>query len=115
MNVNLPSIEYLIGHYDDGNGCQLNVRANGVLELTKGSQNYRSTLDADSTDNLLQVDKTTHEYLLNSSSSQPTNPTFQYNFIQIKIKANQVISASAGLDNRKAPDQLQTTQLQCSF
>jgi hypothetical protein len=115
VNVNLPSIEYLIGHYDDGNGCQLNVRANGVLELTKGSQNYRSTLDADSTDNLLQVDKTTHEYILNSSSSQPTNPTFQYNFIQIRIKANQVISASAGLDNRKAPDQLQSTQLQCSF
>lgn len=115
VNVNLPSIEYLIGHYDDGNGCQLNIRANGVLELIKGAQTYRSTLDADSTDNLLQVNKTTHEYLLNSSSSQPTNTTFQYNFIQIQIKANQVVSASAGLDNRKAPDQLQTTQLQCSF
>ena len=115
VNVNLPSIEYLIGHYEDGNDCQLNIRANGVLELIKGSQTYRSTLDADSTDNLLQVNKTTHEYLLNSSSSQPTNTTFQYNFIQIQIKANQVVSASAGLDNRKAPDQLQTTQLQCSF
>lgn len=115
INVNLPSIEYLIGHYEDGNGCQLNIRANGVLELIKGSQTYRSTLDADSTDNLLQVDKTTHHYLLNSSSSQPTNATFQYNFIQVQIKANQVISASAGLDNRKAPDQLQTTQLQCNF
>lgn len=115
INVNLPSIEYLIGHYEDGNGCQLNIRANGVLELIKGSQTYRSTLDADSTDNLLQVDKTTHQYLLNSSSSQPTNATFQYNFIQIQIKANQVISASAGLDHRKAPDQLQTTQLQCNF
>lgn len=115
VNASLPSIEYLIGHYEDSNGCQLNIRANGVLELIKGAQTYRSTLDADSTDNLLQVNKTTHEYLLNSSSSQPTNTTFQYNFIQIQIKANQVVSASAGLDNRKAPDQLQTTQLQCSF
>ncbi len=115
VNVNLPSIDYLVGHYQDSNDCQLNIRANGVLELIKGSQSYRSTLDADSTDNLLQLDQATHEYLLNSSSSQPTNPTLQYHFIQIRIKANQVISASAGLDHRKAPDQLQSTQLQCNF
>jgi hypothetical protein len=35
--------------------------------------------------------------------------------VQVNIKANQVLSASAGVDNRKAPDQLQTTQLQCNF
>ncbi|MCR4530602.1 hypothetical protein [Acinetobacter venetianus] len=116
VNPNLPSIEYLIGHYEDSaNNCQLNIRANGVLELIKGSQIYRSVLDADSTDNLLQVDKVNREYLLNSSSTEPNNTSLDYSFVQVKIKENQVQSASAGLDSRKAPDQLQTTQLQCSF
>lgn len=116
VNPNLPSIEYLIGHYEDSvNNCQLNIRANGVLELIKGSQIYRSVLDADSTDNLLQVDKANREYLLNSSSTEPNNTSLDYSFVQVKIKENQVQSASAGLDNRKAPDQLKTTQLQCSF
>lgn len=116
VNFNLPSIEYLIGHYQDtSNDCKLNIRANGELELIKGAQIFRSTLDADSTDNLLQVNKTNHEYLLNSSTTESNNTSLQYAFVQIKIKANQVISASAGLDTRKAPDQLQTTQLQCSF
>ncbi|HIQ33404.1 MULTISPECIES: hypothetical protein [Acinetobacter] len=116
VNPNLPSIEYLIGHYEDAaNNCQLNIRANGVLELIKGSQIYRSVLDADSTDNLLQVDKANREYLLNSSSTEPNNTSLDYSFVQVKIKENQVQSASAGLDSRKAPDQLQTTQLQCNF
>lgn len=116
INPNLPSIDYLIGHYEDTvNNCQLNVRANGAIELIKNAQIFRSMLDADSTDNLLQVDKTNHEYLLNTSSTEPNNTSLQYTFIQVKIKANQVLSASAGLDNRKAPDQLQTTELQCSF
>ncbi|MFW1951504.1 hypothetical protein [Acinetobacter beijerinckii] len=116
INPNLPSIEYLIGHYQDTvNNCQLNIRANGTLELIKGSQIYRSVLDADSTDNLLQVDKANNQYILNSSSTEPNNPTLQYTFVQVQIKSNQVMSASAGLDSRKAPDQLQTTQLECSF
>ncbi|KXZ70985.1 hypothetical protein AVENLUH5627_01243 [Acinetobacter venetianus] len=116
VNPNLPSIEYLIGHYEDSiNNCQLNIRANGVIELIKGSQSYRSLLDADSTDNLLQVDKTNHEYLLNSSSTATNSPSLEYSFVQVKIKENKVQSASAGLDNKKAPDQLKTTQLQCNF
>ncbi|MGR0304146.1 hypothetical protein [Acinetobacter beijerinckii] len=116
INPNLPSIEYLIGHYQDTvNNCQLNIRANGTLELIKGSQIYRSVLDADSTDNLLQVDKANNQYILNSSSTEPNNATLQYTFVQVQIKSNQVMSASAGLDSRKAPDQLQTTQLECSF
>ncbi|ENW5027190.1 hypothetical protein ACFLM2_003642, partial [Acinetobacter baumannii] len=41
--------------------------------------------------------------------------TQQYNFIQLHIKANKIVSAQAGLDSRKAPDVLQTTQLECSF
>ena len=118
VNPNLPSIEYLIGHYEDKvNGCQLNIRANGALELIKDSKMYRSVLDADSTDNLLQLpDPTKSEYLLNSSSPEPNNDSFKYAFIQVHIKANQVLSAQAGLDSRKAPDeQLQETQLQCNF
>ncbi|MCY6410939.1 hypothetical protein QTA56_02165 [Acinetobacter sp. VNH17] len=117
VNANLPSIEYLIGHYEDKtNGCQLNIRANGALELIKDSKMYRSVLDADSTDNLLQVDKASSEYLLNSSSPEPSNESLKYTFVQVHIKANQVLSAQAGLDSRKAPDeQLQETQAQCSF
>lgn len=116
VSASLPSIEYLIGNYKDtNNNCQLNIRADGELELIRNGQTFSSKLDGDSTDNLLQVDKANFEYLLNSSSTEPNNSTLQYNFIQIRIKANQVISASAGLDNRKAPDQLQSTQLQCSF
>ncbi|WAU72150.1 hypothetical protein [Acinetobacter sp. TR11] len=116
INPNLPSIDYLIGHYEDTtNNCQLNIRANGVIELIKNTQLFRSVLDADSTDNLLQVNKDSSEYLLNSSSTEPNNTALQYSFVQVKIKANKVLSASAGLDIRKAPDQLQTTQLECSF
>lgn len=116
VSANLPSIEYLIGNYKDtSNSCQLNIRADGELELIRNGQTFSSKLDGDSTDNLLQIDKTNFEYLLNSSSTEPNNSTLQYNFIQIRIKANQVVSASAGLDHRKAPDQLQSTQLQCSF
>ena len=78
---------------------------------------YRSVLDADSTDNLLQLpDPTKSEYLLNSSSPEPNNDSLKYAFVQVHIKANQVLSAQAGLDSRKAPDeQLQETQLQCNF
>ena len=118
VNPNLPSIEYLIGHYEDkSNGCQLNIRANGALELIKDSKLYRSVLDADSTDNLLQLpDPTKSEYLLNSSSPEPNNDSLKYAFVQVHIKANQVLSAQAGFDSRKAPDeQLQETQAQCSF
>ncbi len=116
VDTSLPSIEYLIGSYKDSSGnCQLNVRGDGWLELIRDGQTFSSKLDGDSTDNLLQVNKANAEYLLNSSSTEPNNSTLQYNFIQVKIKANQVLSASAGLDNRKAPDQLQTTQLQCNF
>lgn len=116
VNASLPSIEYLIGNYKDStSNCQLNIRGDGWLELTKDGKTYSSKLDGDSTDNLLQVDKTNFEYLLNSSSTEPNNSTLQYNFVQLKVKANQVLSASAGLDSRKAPDQLQTTQLQCNF
>lgn len=116
VSANLPSIEYLIGNYKDStSNCQLNIRGDGWLELIKDGKTYSSKLDGDSTDNLLQVDKANFEYLLNSSSAEPNNSTLQYSFIQLKVKANQVLSASAGLDSRKAPDQLQTTQLQCNF
>ncbi|MDR7015433.1 hypothetical protein [Acinetobacter sp. 3657] len=116
INHSSPSIEYLIGHYQENSqGCQLNIRADGWLELTKNNQTFRSKLDGDSTDNLLQVDKENHEYLLNSGSPEPTNSNSQYQFVQVNIKANQVLSASAGFDARKAPDQLQSTQLQCNF
>ncbi|MFP0717563.1 hypothetical protein ACLDYC_08370 [Acinetobacter baumannii] len=107
----LPATDYLVGHYEDNaTGCQLNFRANGQIELIKGSQSYRSALSADSTDNLLQTDAASYSYLLNSSSSEPNNSTQQYNFIQLHIKANKIVSAQAGLDSRKAPDVLQTTQ-----
>lgn len=116
LNPNLPSIEYLIGSYKDNtNNCTLNIRANGAVELIKGTQIYRSVLDADSTDNLLQVNKTTREYILNSSSTEPNNVSLEYAFLQVKIKENQVQSASYGLDVRKAPDQLSKTQLECKF
>lgn len=116
VSAGLPSIEYLIGSYKDSTGnCQLNIRGDGWLELVKDGQTFSSKLDGDSTDNLLQVDKVNAEYLLNSSSTEPNNSTLQYSFIQIKVKKNQVLSASTGLDSRKAPDQLQTTQLQCNF
>ncbi|MCH7312959.1 hypothetical protein [Acinetobacter sp. ANC 3882] len=116
VSAGLPSIEYLIGNYkDSSSNCQLNIRGDGWLELIKDGKTYSSKLDGDSTDNLLQVDKANFEYLLNSSSTEPNTSTLQYSFVQLRIKANQVLSASAGLDNRKAPDQLQTTQLQCNF
>ncbi|ENW81374.1 hypothetical protein F909_02665 [Acinetobacter sp. ANC 3929] len=116
VSASLPSIEYLIGNYKDStSNCQLNIRGDGWLELTKDGKTYSSKLDGDTTDNLLQVDKSNFEYLLNSSSAEPNNSTLQYNFVQLKVKANQVLSASAGLDSRKAPDQLQTTLLQCNF
>lgn len=112
----LPATDYLVGHYENtATGCQLNFRANGQIELIKGSQTYRSALSADSTDNLLQTDAASSSYLLNSSSAEPNNSTQQYNFIQLSIKANKIVSAKAGLDSRKAPDNLQTPQLECSF
>jgi len=112
----LPATDYLVGHYENStSGCQLNFRANGQIELIQGSQIYRSALSADSTDNLLQTDAASYSYLLNSSSSEPNNSTQQYNFIQLHIKANKIVSAQAGLDSRKAPDVLQTKQLECSF
>ncbi|MDR6795044.1 hypothetical protein [Acinetobacter calcoaceticus] len=112
----LPATDYLVGHYEDtSTGCQLNFRANGQIELIKGTQTYRSALSADSTDNLLQTDAVSSSYLLNSSSAEPNNSTQQYNFIQLSIKANKIVSAKAGLDSRKAPDNLQTPQLECSF
>ncbi|ENU41603.1 hypothetical protein ACOY72_14915 [Acinetobacter seifertii] len=112
----LPATDYLVGHYENNaSGCQLNFRANGQIELIQGSQTYRSALSADSTDNLLQTDAASYSYLLNSSSSEPNNSTQQYNFIQLHIKANKIVSAQAGLDSRKAPDVLQTIQLECSF
>lgn len=112
----LPATDYLVGHYEDtSTGCQLNFRANGQIELIKGSQTYGSALSADSTDNLLQTDAASLSYLLNSSSAEPNNSTQQYNFIQLSIKANKIVSAKAGLDSRKAPDTLQTPQLECSF
>lgn len=112
----LPATDYLVGHYEDTTtGCQLNFRANGQIDLIKGSQTYRSALSADSTDNLLQTDAASSSYLLNSSSAEPNNSTQQYNFIQLSIKANKIVSAKAGLDSRKAPDNLQTPQLECNF
>lgn len=112
----LPATDYLVGHYEDtSTGCQLNFRANGQIELIKGTQTYRSALSADSTDNLLQTDAASSSYLLNSSSAEPNNSTQQYNFIQLSITANKIVSAKAGLDSRKAPDNLQTPQLECSF
>jgi len=112
----LPATDYLVGHYENSaSGCQLNFRANGQIELIQGSQIYRSALSADSTDNLLQTDAASYSYLLNSSSSEPNNSTQQYNFVQLHIKANKIVSAQAGLDSRKAPDVLQTKQLECSF
>lgn len=112
----LPATDYLVGHYEDtATGCQLNFRANGQIDLIKGSQTYRSALSADSTDNLLQIDAASSSYLLNSSSAEPNNSTQQYKFIQLSIKANKIVSAKAGLDSRKAPDNLQTPQLECSF
>ena len=115
VNSNLPSIDYLVGHYKDANtGCQLDIRANGQLELTQNDKIFRAQLDGDTTDTLLQVDKENFEYLLNSSSAQSTAGN-QYQFVQVSIKANQVLSASAGLDRRQAPDQLQTVQAQCNF
>lgn len=113
---NLPATDYLVGHYENtSTGCQLNFRANGQIDLSKGSQIYRAALSADSTDNLLQTDAASSSYLLNSSSAEPNNTTQQYNFIQLSIKANKIISATAGLDSRKAPDNLQTPQLECTF
>ncbi|QER39554.1 hypothetical protein F2A31_07440 [Acinetobacter suaedae] len=116
IDHSLPTIEYLIGHYQDSTqNCQLNVRADGWIELIKDNQKFRSKLDGDSTDNLLRVNKADHEYLLNSSSPEPKQGELQYQFVQLHLKENQVLSASAGLDRRKAPDQLQSTQLQCNF
>ncbi len=61
------------------------------------------------------MNKADHEYLLNSSSPEPKQGELQYEFVQLHLKENQVLSASAGLDSRKAPEQLQSTLLQCNF
>lgn len=116
VNFELPSIEYLVGKYKDSStNCELNVRATGELELIKGVQSYQVTLNGDTTDNLLQTDEATRQYLLNSSSSEPTLENRQYQFIQLRIQQNKVLGAVAGLDQRQAPDSLQTKQLECNF
>ena len=113
-DIQFPSIEYLVGRFES-NGCVLKVRATGDIELSKDNQVYKSSLDGGNTDNLLQVNSTTQEYILNSGSVEPSNTTQQYPFIQLKIKANKIISATAGLDKRTSPAQLETEQLNCSF
>ncbi|WP_151980583.1 hypothetical protein [Acinetobacter guerrae] len=113
-DINFPSIEYLIGLYET-NGCVLKVRATGDIELTQGSQSYKSSLNGGSTDNLLQINASTQEYILNSGSAEPSNNSQQYPFIQLKIKANKILSASAGLDQHTSPTQLETPQLNCTF
>ncbi|MBJ9984484.1 hypothetical protein IAE19_03405 [Acinetobacter sp. S40] len=113
-DLNFPTIEYLIGRYE-ANKCVLKIRATGEIELSQGSQSYKSTLDGGSTDNLLQVNASTQEYILNSGSAEPSNSSQQYPFIQLKIKANKVLSASAGLDKHTSPAQLENEQLSCTF
>ncbi|WP_228258826.1 hypothetical protein [Acinetobacter ihumii] len=113
-DIQFPSIEYLVGRFE-ANGCILKVRATGDIELSKDNQVYKSSLNGGNTDNLLRVDATTQEYILNSGSAEPSNSTQQYPFIQLKIKANKILSASAGLDKRSSPVQLETEQLTCQF
>ena len=113
-DINFPTIEYLVGRYE-ANNCILKVRATGEIELSQGEQTYKSSLNGGSTDNLLQVNASTNDYILNSGSAEPSNNSQQYPFIQLKIKDNKILSATAGLDKHTSPAQLETEKLSCNF
>lgn len=103
-----------MGRYE-ANNCILKVRATGEIELSQGEQTYKSSLNGGSTDNLLQVNASTNDYILNSGSAEPSNNSQQYPFIQLKIKDNKILSATAGLDKHTSPAQLETEKLSCNF
>ncbi len=117
QNKDFPSIEYLIGKHtgttNTNSRCILNVRPEGQFELKTDSETYTTSLNSQTKDNLLQVNATTHEYLLNVGDESMT--PLQYNFIQLHIINNQIISATYGASTQEAPDNLDIKTLQCSF
>lgn len=113
FNKNFPSIEYIVGRYVASDGCELKIRPEGQIELSKDGNRFSTTLNAQGSDNLLQVNSSNNSYLLNAGDDSTV--ANQYRFIQLNIVNNKVLSAVAGNDMQAAPSDLMIKNLQCQF
>ena len=113
LSTVIVEVQQIYGRYSAVNNCQLSVGANGVVELTSGSNQFTAVLDRDANDTLYK--SSAANYLLNATTAIDSGSNTN-RVIQLQVSNNSVISASAAIVNEPSASlPLQNPELSCTF
>lgn len=107
----VSDIEQLAGIYKNPQGCQLDVRPNGRVILSQGTQRFEADIDRNFNDSVSRSSVDSQEYLINITTPSDSTPSF----LQIRTDGANVLSAQNGRSLLDLPDQLSQVDLSCNF
>lgn len=107
----VSDIEQLAGIYQNPQGCQLEVRPNGRVILSQGTQRFEAAIDRNFNDSVSRSSVSSQNYLINITTPSDITPSF----LQIRTDGSDILSAQNGRSLLDLPDQLSQVDLSCNF
>lgn len=109
----VSDIEQIAGIYQNSQGCRLEVRPNGVVVLSQGTQFFKADIDRNFNDSMSRSSASSQTYLINITTPSESTPSF----LQISTEGERILSAQHGRSLLDLPsmDQLSSIDLRCDF
>ena len=107
----VSDIEQIAGLYQNSQGCQLELRPNGRVTLSQGTQYFTADIDRNFNDSMSRSNTASQAYLINITTPSDSTPSF----LQVRTDGARILSAQSGRSLLDAPDQLAQVDLSCSF
>lgn len=104
-------IEQLAGTYQNPQGCRLEIRPNGRVILSQGTQRFEADIDRNFNDSVSRSSVNSQDYLINITTPSDSTPSF----LQIRTDGAVILSAQNGRSLLDLPDQLSQVDLTCDF
>ncbi|MFZ3192612.1 MAG: hypothetical protein WA154_05320 [Moraxellaceae bacterium] len=107
----VSDIEQIAGTYQNSQNCRLEIRPNGRVILSQGTQRFEADIDRNFNDSMSRTSVSSQAYLLNITTPSDSTPSF----LQIRTDGVTILSAQNGRSLLEMPDQLSQVDLSCEF
>lgn len=107
----VSDIEQISGIYQNSQNCRLEIRPNGRVVLSQGTQRFEADIDRNFNDSMSRTSADSQAYLLNITTPSDSTPSF----LQIRTDGVTILSAQNGRSLLEMPDQLSQVDLSCEF
>lgn len=107
----VSDIEQISGVYQNSQNCRLEIRPNGRVVLSQGTQRFEADIDRNFNDSMSRTSVDSQAYLLNITTPSDSTPSF----LQIRTDGVTILSAQNGRSLLEMPDQLSQIDLSCEF